>query len=82
VCILYATLVNQLRMARFYGHVAAYNPGHAMLALVGSAVWLLILFSMGWYVVHHWPEVQDFLQRAVQALQAAFDHGPTNSVQT
>jgi phage shock protein PspC (stress-responsive transcriptional regulator) len=82
VCVLYATLVNQLRMARYWGHVAAYHPGHAMLALVGSAVWLLILFSMGWYVVHHWPEVQDFLQRAVQALQAAFDHGTANSVQT
>jgi phage shock protein PspC (stress-responsive transcriptional regulator) len=82
VCIIYATLVNQLRLARYYGHVAAYHPGHAMLALVGSAVWLLILFSMGWYVVHHWPEVQDFLQRAVQALQATFDHGTANSVQT
>jgi hypothetical protein len=52
------------------------------LALFGSIVWLLILLSVGWYVVHHWPEVQDFLQRALQAIQAAFDNGPRNTVST
>jgi len=36
---------------------------------MGTVVWLLVLVCVGWYVVHHWPEVQDFLQRALQALQ-------------
>ena len=75
VCVIYGTLVNQVRMARFYGHVATYNPGHALLALFGTVLWLLILLSVGWYVVHHWPEIQDFLQHALQALQSATDPG-------
>jgi phage shock protein PspC (stress-responsive transcriptional regulator) len=82
VCVIYGTLTQQLRVARYYGHVGAYSPGHALLALIGSIVWLSVLFAFGWYVVHHWPEVQDFLQRAIQAFQAAFDSGPANSVKT
>jgi phage shock protein PspC (stress-responsive transcriptional regulator) len=82
VCVIYGTLVNQMRMARYYGHVGAYSPGHALVALFGSIVWLLILLCVGWYVLHHWPEVQDFLQRALQAIQAAFDNGARNSVST
>ncbi|MEJ0008222.1 MAG: PspC domain-containing protein [Steroidobacteraceae bacterium] len=73
VCVIYGTLVNQVRMARYYGHVGAYNPGHALVGLIGTVVWLLILVSVGWYVAHHWPEVQDFLQRALQAIQSAFN---------
>jgi phage shock protein PspC (stress-responsive transcriptional regulator) len=82
VCVIYGTLVKQMRMARYYGHVGTYSPGYALVALFGSIVWLLLLGSVGWYVVHHWPEVQDFLQRALQAIQAAFDNGPRNSVST
>jgi phage shock protein PspC (stress-responsive transcriptional regulator) len=82
VCVIYGTLVNQMRMARYYGHVGTYGPGYALAALFGSIVWLLVLACVGWYVVHHWPEVQDFLQRALQAIQAAFDSGPGNSVST
>lgn len=82
VCVIYGTLAKQMRMAHYYGHVGTYSPGHALLALFGSIVWLLILASVGWYVLHHWPEVQDFLQRALQAIQAAFDGGPRNSVST
>jgi phage shock protein PspC (stress-responsive transcriptional regulator) len=82
VCVIYGTLVKQMRMAHYYGHVGTYSPGHALVALFGSIVWLLILVSVGWYLVHHWPEVQDFLQRALQAIQAAFDSGPRNSVST
>jgi phage shock protein PspC (stress-responsive transcriptional regulator) len=78
VCVIYGTLVKQMRMARYYGHVGAYSPAHAFVALIGSVVWLLILASVGWYALHHWPEVQDFLQRALQAIQAAFDGGPAN----
>ncbi|HTB67317.1 MAG TPA: PspC domain-containing protein [Steroidobacteraceae bacterium] len=82
VCVIYGTLVNQMRMARYYGQVGTYGPGYALVALFGSIVWLLVLASVGWYVVHHWPEVQDFLQRALQAIQDAFDNGPRNSVST
>ena len=82
VCVIYGTLVKQMRVARYYGHVGTYSPGYALVALFGSIVWLLLLGSVGWYVVHHWPEVQDFLQRALQAIQAAFDNGPRNSVST
>jgi len=82
VCVLYATLAQQLHLARYYGQIGVYHPGHALVALMGSVVWLLILLSVGWYVVHHWPEVQDFLQRALQALQSAFDKGPADSVGT
>jgi phage shock protein PspC (stress-responsive transcriptional regulator) len=82
VCVIYGTLAQQLRVAHYYGHVGVYHPGHALMALVGTVVWLLVLLCVGWYVVHHWPEVQDFLQRALQALQTAFDKGPANSVST
>jgi phage shock protein PspC (stress-responsive transcriptional regulator) len=83
VCVIYGTLAKQVRMARYFGHVAAYNPGHALMVLIGTVVWLLILLSMGWYVAHHWPQVQDFLQRAVQAVQDAFGNGPPrNTVST
>ena len=82
VCVIYGTLAKQMRMARYYGHVGAYSPGYALVALFGSIVWLLILVSVGWFVLHHWPEVQDALQRALQAIQAAFDSGPQNSVST
>ena len=58
---------------QYYGHVGAYSPGHALVALIGTVVWLMVLLTVGWYVVHHWPEVQDLLQRALQAIQAAFD---------
>jgi hypothetical protein len=51
-------------------------------ALFGTILWLLILVVVGWYVLHHWPEVQDFLQRVVQAIQDAFDSGSHNSVST
>jgi phage shock protein PspC (stress-responsive transcriptional regulator) len=74
VCVIYGTLAQQIRLASYYGHVGVYHPGHALVALVGTIVWLLVLASVGWYVVHHWPEVQDFLQRAVQALQTAFNN--------
>jgi hypothetical protein len=83
VCVIYGTVVKQVHMARYYGHVGTYHPGHALVALMGTVVWLLILLSVGWYVVHHWPEVQDFLQRALQAIQAAFgDHSAHNAVST
>jgi phage shock protein PspC (stress-responsive transcriptional regulator) len=82
VCVIYGTLAQQLRVAHYYGHVGVYHPGHALVALVGTVVWLLVLLCVGWYVVHHWPEVQDFLQRALQALQTAFDKGPADSVRT
>ena len=55
---------------------------HALFALFGTLVWLLILLSVGWYVVHHWPEVQDFLQRALQAIQSLFDDGPAHATVT
>ncbi len=79
VCVVYGTLVRQVRMARYYGQVGAYHPGHALLALFGTVVWLMILVSVGWYVVHHWPEVQDFLQRALLAIQSLFDDGPART---
>jgi phage shock protein PspC (stress-responsive transcriptional regulator) len=79
VCVIYGTLVRQMRMARYYGHVGPYHPGHALIALFGAVVWLLVLVSVGWYVVHHWPEVQDFLQRALQAIQSLFDDGSARS---
>jgi phage shock protein PspC (stress-responsive transcriptional regulator) len=79
VCVIYGTLSQQLRMARYYGPMGPYNPAHALLALLGTIVWLSILLAFGWYVVHHWPEVQDFLQRALQALQSAFGDGPTHT---
>lgn len=82
VCVIYGTLAKQMRMAHYYGHVGTYSPGHALVALFGSIVWLLMLLGVGWYVVHHWPEVQDFLQHAFQAIQAAFDNGPRNTVST
>jgi phage shock protein PspC (stress-responsive transcriptional regulator) len=83
VCVIYGTLAKQIRMAQYYGHVGAYHPGHALLALLGIVVWLLVLGWVGWYVVHHWPLVQDFLQRALQAIQAAFaDGSPRNSITT
>jgi hypothetical protein len=69
-------------MARYYGQVGAYSPGHALVALFGSIVWLFILLAVGWYVLHHWPEVQDLLQRAVQAIQEAFDSGSSHSIAT
>ena len=52
-------------MARYYGYVGAYSPAHAVAALVGTVIWLSLLLAFGWYVVHHWPEVQDFLQHFV-----------------
>jgi phage shock protein PspC (stress-responsive transcriptional regulator) len=82
VCVLYGTLTQQLRMARYYGHVGAYSPGHALVGLIGSIIWLSLLLAFGWYVVHHWPEVQDFLQRALQALQSAFGNAPPDSGKT
>jgi phage shock protein PspC (stress-responsive transcriptional regulator) len=82
VCVLYGTLTQQLRMARYYGHVGAYSPAHAVLGLIGSIIWLSVLLAFGWYVVHHWPEVQDFLQHLVQALQSAFGNAPPDSGKT
>ena len=82
VCVIYGTLAQQLRLARYYGHVGVYHPGQALVALIGTVVWLLVLLCVGWYVVHHWPEVQDLLQRALQALQSAFDDKPGNTVST
>jgi phage shock protein PspC (stress-responsive transcriptional regulator) len=58
VCMIYGTLARQIRVARYYGHVGVYHPGHALVALMGTVVWLLVLVCVGWYVVHHWPEVQ------------------------
>jgi phage shock protein PspC (stress-responsive transcriptional regulator) len=82
VCVLYGSLAKQIRLAHYFGHAGPYHPGYALVTLIGSIVWLSVLFAFGWYVVHHWPEVQDFLQRAIQAFQAAFDSGPANSVKT
>jgi len=82
VCVIYGTLAQQIRVARYYGHVGVYHPGHALVALIGTVVWLLVLVCVGWYVVHHWPEVQDFLQRALQALQTAFDDKQGGTVST
>jgi phage shock protein PspC (stress-responsive transcriptional regulator) len=82
VCVIYGTLAQQLRVARYYGHVGVYHPGHALVALMGTVVWLLVLVCVGWYVVHHWPEVQDLLQRALQALQTAFDDKQGGTVST
>jgi len=79
VCVIYGTLSQQLRMARYFGHLGAYNPAHALLALMGTIVWLSILLAFGWYVVHHWPEVQDFLQRALQEIQSAFADAPSHA---
>ncbi len=79
VCVIYGTLSQQLRVARYYGHMGAYNPAHALLALLGTIVWLSILLAFGWYVVHHWPEVQDFLQRALQEIQSAVSDGPAHT---
>ena len=79
VCVLYGTLSGQVRAARYYGHVGAYNPAHALMALLGTVVWLAVLVAFGWYVSHHWPEVQDFLQHALQAIQSAFDDGPSHT---
>ena len=78
VCVLYGTLSQQVRAARYYGHLGTYNPAHALLALLGTVVWLAVLVAFGWYVSHHWPEVQDFLQRALQAMQSAFGDGPSH----
>ncbi|HTY93369.1 MAG TPA: PspC domain-containing protein [Steroidobacteraceae bacterium] len=74
VCVVYGTLVRQMRMARYYAPVGAYDPVHPLVVLIGTVVWLLVLLSVGWYVVHHWPEVENFLQRALQAIQDAFDN--------
>jgi phage shock protein PspC (stress-responsive transcriptional regulator) len=83
VCVIYGALLKQTHIAWYYGHVGAYHPGHALMALIGTVVWLLVLVSIGWYVMHHWPEVQDFLQRLVQAVQGLFDSGaPHNSITT
>ncbi len=82
VCVLYGTLSQQLRVARYYGHMGAYHPAHALLALLGTLVWLSILLAFGWYVIHHWPEVQDFLQRALQAIQSAFGEGSSHNTVT
>ena len=82
VCVIYGTLNQQVRMARYYGHVGAYSPAHALMGMIGSLIWLSLLLAFGWYVVHHWPEVQDFLQHVVQALQSAFGHQPADSVKT
>jgi phage shock protein PspC (stress-responsive transcriptional regulator) len=82
VCVIYGALNQQLRMARYYGHVGAYSPAHALVGLIGSIVWLSLLLALGWYVVHHWPEVQDFLQHALQALQSAFGNPPADSGKT
>ena len=82
VCVLYGTLAKQIRMTAYYGQVVVYHPGHALLAILGSVIWLLVLLCVGWYVVHHWPEVQDLLQHALQALQSAFDGGHEGSVAT
>jgi phage shock protein PspC (stress-responsive transcriptional regulator) len=82
VCVIYGTLAQQIRVARYYGHVGVHHPGHALVALLGTVVWLLVLVCVGWYVVHHWPEVQDFLQRALQALQTAFDDKQGGTVTT
>ena len=79
VCVIYGTLSQQVRVARYYGQVGAYNPAHALLALLGTVVWLTVLLACGWYVTHHWPEVQDFLQRALQAFQAAFGDGSSHT---
>ena len=78
VCVIYGTVSQQLRVARYYGHMGAYHPAHALLALLGTIVWLSILLAFGWYVVHHWPEVQDFLQRALQEMQSAFGNAPAH----
>ena len=82
VCVIYGTLNQQLRMARYYGHVAAYHPGHALAGLIGSIIWLSLLLAFGWYVVHHWPEVQNFLQHLVQWLQSAFSNQASDAVKT
>jgi len=82
VCVLYGTLVRQVRLAGYYGQVGAYSPGHALMALIGSLIWLAVLLACGWYVVHHWPQVQDFLQHVLQALQNAFGTAPSDSVKT
>jgi phage shock protein PspC (stress-responsive transcriptional regulator) len=82
VCVIYGTLSQQLRMARYYGHVGAYSPVHALVGLIGSIIWLSVLLAFGWYVVHHWPEVQDFLNHAVQALQSAFGTPPSAAAKT
>lgn len=82
VCVIYGTLVKQMHMARYYGYVGVHSPGHAIAALIGNIVWLMVVITVGWYVLHHWPQVQDFLQRALDALQAAFGNPPTNSVRT
>jgi len=44
----------QMRMAHYYG-MLALTVRARVVALVGSVVWLLILVSVGWYLVHHWP---------------------------
>jgi phage shock protein PspC (stress-responsive transcriptional regulator) len=83
VCVIYGALLKQTHMAQYYGHVGAYHPGHALLALFGAVVWLLVLVSIGWYSVHHWPEVQEFLQRLLQAIQGLLNNGGShNSVVT
>ncbi|MGC1457753.1 MAG: PspC domain-containing protein [Steroidobacteraceae bacterium] len=82
VCVIYGTLNQQVRMARYYGHVGAYSPAHALMGMIGSIIWLSLLLAFGWYIVHHWPEVQDFLQHVVQALQSAFGQQPADSVKT
>ena len=82
VCVIYGTLAKQLRMASYYGHVGAYSPGHAVMAMIGSFVWLAVLFILGWYVVHHWTEVQDLIQRVIQAIQASVDSNSSSPVKT
>jgi phage shock protein PspC (stress-responsive transcriptional regulator) len=73
VCVIYGALMKQTHLAQYYGHIGAYHPGHALMALIGTVLWLLVLVAIGWYSVHHWPEVQEFLQRLVMAVQGLFN---------
>jgi phage shock protein PspC (stress-responsive transcriptional regulator) len=82
VCVIYGVLTRQLLAARYYGHVVSYGPGHALMTLIGSIVWLSVLLAVGTYVVHHWPQVQDFIQHVIQAFAGAFDTGPKDPVRT
>jgi hypothetical protein len=79
VCVIYGALMKQTRLAQYYGHVGAYHPGYAVLALFGTVLWLLVLVAIGWYSVHHWPEVQVFLQRLVSAVQDLFNDGGSHN---
>jgi phage shock protein PspC (stress-responsive transcriptional regulator) len=73
VCVIYGALMKQTHLAQYYGHIGAYHPGHALMALIGTVLWLSVLVAIGWYSVHHWPEVQEFLQRLVMAVQGLFN---------